>query len=360
MPPPPIPEGSGVRNQRASTDAPPNAKPAITLTEGITLLKQAAAADKASKAEGIGPAERLSSQQEACELYANGVAVLDEALKADQKMKATTRATIEAKCTEAARRIDAIRRKIASAADPCGSQPGPSGTTVREADKLKVAMATLKAGKEADTAAKRGDASKLVDAVRLYRQFIMETEGVICGGNYDDSLTQTLTSKVMDVDKRLAVLEPQIPEEILDKLWSIPESDPGQLKPRPNSEPEHEPEPEIEPEPEPESEPDYEQDCQLAAARDRPDKAKATADVAVAAIAEGHTQRKAELQQLEWEGVAALTATKQRQKKEDNAREAAAAARASAEQQSAIQVENAVSEAEAAAKEATQVAAAAQ
>ena len=50
------------------------------VSEGVALLKQGAAEDKASKAAGLTESERREKQQQACELYTKGVAVLDEVL----------------------------------------------------------------------------------------------------------------------------------------------------------------------------------------------------------------------------------------------------------------------------------------
>ena len=425
--PPPIPKaGSGRQKQTdssstdssstepSSTEPSSTAKPASGLTEGVTLLKRAAEADKRSKEEGTPDAERVSRQQEACDLYTQSVAVLDEVLRTDHGMKSTSRAALEAKRAEAAARIETIRRKIDSANILNG----------RETDPLKVAVTILKAGQAADTAAKQGDASKRVDAVRLYRQGMAMAEQVIFSGKYQDSVMHTLASKVVDVTTRLAVLEPQIPPEILVTLESEPASEPEAV-------------PELAPEPEPEGPervgpvtldqpPDgpspipmashgaaqiANQECGAAAERgaatlgdnDHERVGEAHADAAArqerdraeskmpamaaaerekelereqerhrqqaatnkkleeakaaAAQAEENALRERERQELE---AAIAAAEKQRHKEEDALAAAAAVARAAAEQQSAEQVERAVSNAAAAAAEAARVAAAAQ
>lgn len=423
--PPPIPKAGSGRQKKtdssstdsSSTEPSSTAKPASGLTEGVTLLKRAAEADKRSKEEGTPDAERVSRQQEACDLYTQSVAVLDEVLRTDHGMKSTSRAALEAKRAEAAARIETIRRKIDSANILNG----------RETDPLKVAVTILKAGQAADTAAKQGDASKRVDAVRLYRQGMAMAEQVIFSGKYQDSVMHTLASKVVDVTTRLAVLEPQIPPEILVTLESEPASEPEaapELAPEPEPEgpervgpvtldqPPHGPSPipmashgavqianrqkceaaaeggaatlgENDHErvgeahadaaarqerdraeskmpamaaAEREKELEREQERQQAATNKKLEEVKAAADAAAVAQAEENALRERERQELE----AAIAAAEKQRRKEEDALAAAAVARAAAEQQSAEQVERAVSNAAAAAAEAARVAAAAQ
>ena len=76
MPPPPIPKGTGGKKKAAAAGSPTEAskrkkkkekakKEASPLTEGVALLKQGAAADKAAKADGLTSVQRKQMLREA-------------------------------------------------------------------------------------------------------------------------------------------------------------------------------------------------------------------------------------------------------------------------------------------------------
>lgn len=174
------------------------------VSEGVALLKQGAAVDKASKAADLTDGERTARQHEACDLYAKGVAVLDEVLAQEQGVTPAARAKLSARRDEVQKRIKAITKKMRPTATEATP---PAVDAANEADPFKAAVATIKAAKAADDAAKRGDSSKRADAVRLYRQGLEQIDQVVASGKYKDSITQALSTKRAIMAKRLAALE---------------------------------------------------------------------------------------------------------------------------------------------------------
>lgn len=174
------------------------------VSEGVALLKHGAAVDKASKAADLTDAERTARQHEACDLYAKGVAELNEVLAQEQGVTAAARDKLSARCLEVQKRIKAITKRMAPTATEAAP---PAVDDANDADPFKAAVATIKAAKAADDAAKRGDSSKQADAVCLYRQGLEQIDQVVTSGKYKDSITQALTTKRAIMVKRLAVLE---------------------------------------------------------------------------------------------------------------------------------------------------------
>jgi hypothetical protein len=95
-------------------DAPPPAP--MGVSEGVALLKQGATVDKASKAADLTDSDRTAKQHEACNLYAKGVAALDEVLGQEQGLKPAARAALSAKRDEVQKRIEVIKKKMAQTA----------------------------------------------------------------------------------------------------------------------------------------------------------------------------------------------------------------------------------------------------